>query len=86
MVVDLPGPVGADEPGHPARLDGEGHAVEGQGRPEPLAQPGHFDGRFAHVVSVLRRRGRVSERLYDLAGVNPVSAADTGLTPGACHR
>ena len=35
-----------DEAGDLARRDGEGHAVEGLRRPEPLAQPGHFDRCF----------------------------------------
>ena len=33
----LAGAVRADEPGHPARHDGEGHAVEGLRPTEPLA-------------------------------------------------
>ena len=44
----LAGPVGADEPGDLARLDGERHPVQRQGRPELLAQAGDLDGRF-HV-------------------------------------
>jgi hypothetical protein len=36
--------VRADEPGDLPGCDGERHTVEGEGRPEPLAQPGDFDG------------------------------------------
>ena len=44
----FPGPVRADETGHPARDHGEGHAVEGQRRPESFAQADDFDRCVAH--------------------------------------
>ena len=42
----FPGAVRADEAGHLARGDGERHPVQGQHRPEPLAQAADFDGCF----------------------------------------
>ena len=51
-------PVRADEAGDLPGLDGEGHAVQRQRRPEPLAQPGDFNGCFVHAWQVLRRRRR----------------------------
>ena len=50
----LAGPVRADEAGDLAGLDGERHAVQRNCRPEPLAQPVHFD-RDLHL-SLLRIR------------------------------
>ena len=38
-------PVGPEEPGDAAVGDGEGKVPDGHGRPEPLAEPGHVDGR-----------------------------------------
>ena len=46
--------VGADEPGDLTGLHGERHPVQGDGRPEPLAQPVDFDGRVDHATVLPR--------------------------------
>ena len=56
MVVDLPAPLGPTKPVTCPGCDGEGHPVQGHGRPEPLAQAADFDGCF-HAGSA-RQPGR----------------------------
>jgi len=48
----LPGPVRADEAGHPSRLNGEGHPVQRDGLPVSLADTGHLDRGVGHGVVV----------------------------------
>ena len=50
IVVDLPAPLGPTNPVTCPGCDGERHPVQGDGRPEPLAQPGDFDGRVEHAT------------------------------------
>src|SRR6266700_6582373 len=52
----LPGTVGADKAGDLPRLDGERHPVQGNGRPEPLAQTSDFN--VGIHAGKARRRGQ----------------------------
>jgi len=83
--------VRADEPGDLPGYDGERHAVQSEGRPEPLTQPGDFDG-CLHGQKPRDRGARRSSRdgaVFGLTawwdgGVGRVPRAGTaGLPPGA---
>src|SRR5580700_449946 len=70
----LPRAVRPNKAGDLARVDGERHPVQRQRRPEPLAQPGHFDRCF-HA-----RQTRDRVRVRSSRGGAVLAAAGTGDT------
>ena len=85
MVVDLPAPFGPTKPVTRPGVTVKVMPSRARVGPNRLRRPVTSMVCVAHVVVRSRVVGTGRSWLYDTTGVNPVSAADTGLTPATCH-